>query len=202
MGFAKMREAQDVSADDLLRGCLFAVSRFGVARIGPWNIDLAALGIDWTRRSETRAAKVCYSDSVVKLFDQAARVARADGCGTLKLEHLLVAFADERTGLMAKLKREFPIDSASWRAAIAELQSTKAETVIPIEIKGGAAREYLTPEEAAGALNIHVQTLRAYVRSGKLPALRLAGERAIRIRRADLEKVFEPLIPETKETEP
>ena len=48
---------------------------------------------------------------------------------------------------------------------------------------------------AAEALSIHVQTLRAYVRSGKLPALRLAGERAIRIRRQDLETVLEPLIP-------
>ena len=38
-----------------------------------------------------------------------------------------------------------------------------------------------------------MQTLRAYVRSGKLPALRLAGERSIRIRRADLEKVLEPV---------
>jgi excisionase family DNA binding protein len=58
-----------------------------------------------------------------------------------------------------------------------------------------AARDYLTPEEAAAALAIHVQTLRAYVRSGKLPALRLAGERAIRIRRGDLDKVLEPLVP-------
>ena len=52
-------------------------------------------------------------------------------------------------------------------------------------------RDFLTPEEAAEALGIHVQTLRGYVRSGKLPALRLAGERAIRIRRADLEQVLE-----------
>jgi excisionase family DNA binding protein len=52
-------------------------------------------------------------------------------------------------------------------------------------------REHLTPEEAAEILSIDVQTLRGHPRSGKLPALRLAGERAIRIRRSDLEKVFE-----------
>ena len=51
----------------------------------------------------------------------------------------------------------------------------------------------MTPEEAAQALSVYVQTLRAYVRSGKLPALRLAGERSIRIRRADLENVLEPV---------
>jgi excisionase family DNA binding protein len=54
-------------------------------------------------------------------------------------------------------------------------------------------REYLTPEEAAEALGIHVQTMRGYIRSERLPAYRLAGERAIRILRSDLEKVLEPL---------
>ena len=45
-------------------------------------------------------------------------------------------------------------------------------------------------------MGIHVQTLRTYLRGGKLPAMRLAEERAIRIRRADLEKVLEPVVPE------
>ena len=60
-------------------------------------------------------------------------------------------------------------------------------------------QEYLTPEEAAEALSIHVQTMRAYIRSGRLPAFRLAGERAIRILRSDLEKVLESLGGEMKE---
>jgi excisionase family DNA binding protein len=57
-------------------------------------------------------------------------------------------------------------------------------------------RDFLTPEEAADALSIHVQTMRGYIRSGRLPAYRVAGERAIRIRRADLEKLLEPLSPQ------
>ena len=55
------------------------------------------------------------------------------------------------------------------------------------------ARDYLTPEDAAEELGVHVQTMRAYIRSGRMPAFRLAGERAIRILRTDLEKVLEPL---------
>ena len=35
--------------------------------------------------------------------------------------------------------------------------------------------------------------MRAYIRSGSLPAFRVAGERAIRLLRFDLEKVLEPL---------
>jgi excisionase family DNA binding protein len=62
----------------------------------------------------------------------------------------------------------------------------------PVE-KRENARDYLSPEQAAEALGLHAQTVRAYIRSGKLPAMRVAGERAIRIRREDLEKVLEPL---------
>jgi excisionase family DNA binding protein len=195
MALAKTRGAEEVSCDDLLRGCLFAISRFGVAKVGPWKFDLVSLGLDWVNPPETRGVKVTYSDEVVEIFDRAANIARADSYGTLGLEHMLVAFADEKTGLMGKLKREFQIDSASWRAAVADLSPAhRAEqTLLPVQ---GTPREYLTPEEAALALNIHVQTVRAYVRSSKLPALRLAGERAIRIRCSDLEKVLEPLIPE------
>jgi excisionase family DNA binding protein len=68
---------------------------------------------------------------------------------------------------------------------------------VPEERAEAAGRDYLTPEEAAEALGVHVQTVRGYVRSGKLAALRLAGERAIRIRRSDLETVLEPLVPQT-----
>ena len=66
----------------------------------------------------------------------------------------------------------------------------------PVTTSSSRQRLALTRTQAAEALGVHVQTLRAYVRSGKLPAHRLAGERAIRIRRPDLEKLLEPLLPE------
>ena len=107
---------------------------------------------------------------------------------------------------MGKLKQKYGITSAGWRAAIAERAALtsvapSATEAAPAELRvepgAVAGRDYLTPEEAAEALGLHVQTLRGYVRSGKLPALRLAGERAIRIRRADLETVLEPLVPQS-----
>jgi excisionase family DNA binding protein len=48
------------------------------------------------------------------------------------------------------------------------------------------ASDLLSPEQAAAELGVHIQTLRGYIRRGKLVAFRLAGERAIRIRRDDL----------------
>ena len=102
---------------------------------------------------------------------------------------------------MDELKRAHGITSASWRAAVARLGADETNGAKPGRVASDkkSAREYLTPEEAAEALSIHVQTMRAYIRSGRLPAFRLAGERAIRILRADLEKVLEPLGGEKKE---
>ena len=192
---AKRRGAAEVSLDDLLRGCLYACSRFGVAKVGQWTLDLEALGVDWMELPAKSEAKVSYSDAVVGILDRAAGIARADGSSDMRLEHLLVAFSNEESGLMGKLKRKFQIDGPSWRAAVAEASRTFSNVTGPPGL-ATQGHDYLTPEEAAECLSIHVQTLRAYVRSGKLPALRLAGERAIRIRRADLDRIFEPVIPE------
>jgi excisionase family DNA binding protein len=107
----------------------------------------------------------------------------------------LAAFAAEDCALMAELKRSYGIGSAAWRAAVADLSSGETEAGQPTSAPPAKkkAREYLSPEEAAEELGVHVQTMRAYVRSGRVPAFRLAGERAIRILRADLKKVLEPL---------
>lgn len=186
----KERRLPEVGPNELLLGLLLEASRFGIAVIGPYQIDLEELGFDWlqTGAPSAGAPKVVYSDAVVALFDRAALIARVDGCGAaVRLEHALAAFASETSGLMARLKRDHQITAASWRAAAAQLRSPEP-TEPPVT-------DYLTPEQAAETLNIHVQTVRTYVRTGKLPALRIAGERAIRIRRSDLAAVLEPLTP-------
>ena len=57
-------------------------------------------------------------------------------------------------------------------------------------------KKYFSPDEAADFLGLHVQTIRGYIRTGKLPALRLAGERALRIKREELLNLLEPFEPE------
>jgi excisionase family DNA binding protein len=201
VALAKERGLQEVTADELLLGCLRAISQFGIVQLGDWTIDLEALGVDWLSRPEQNGLKVVYSQTVVNIFDLAARIARSDESG-IHVEHLLVAFAAEDTGLMSELKRTHGITSGGWRAAIARLPLRRADGRAKESRDGSSrteiVRDYLSPEEAADGLGVHVQTLRAYVRSGKLPALRLAGERAIRIRRADLDKLLEPVLPETE----
>jgi excisionase family DNA binding protein len=200
VALAKKRGLREVTPDELLLGCLYAISQFGIVQLGAWTIDLEALGIDWLHRPEHNGAKVAYSQAVVEIFDLAARMARSEESG-IHVPHLLAAFAAEETGLMRELKRTHGMTSGSWRAAIAQLPSNglgdKSRDTQAGLSQARVVRDYLSPEEASEVLGVHVQTLRAYVRSGKLPALRLAGERAIRIRRVDLDKLLEPVVPET-----
>jgi excisionase family DNA binding protein len=52
-----------------------------------------------------------------------------------------------------------------------------------------AENEFLTTEERAAKLKVHVQTVRRYIREGKLKAIRLEG--AYRVRRGDFQKFLE-----------
>src|SRR5579884_2807717 len=200
ISLAKQRGQPEVTADELLLGCLHAISQFGIAQLGTLVLDLEELGVEWLNPADGTAPKVRYSKAVVSLIDQAARIASAEGGGAVGVEHILAAFAREESGLMGELKRKYEITSASWRASIAQLSAvpaTRARSTPKEHIAVTPSnRDYLSPEEAAETLGIHVQTVRAYIRSGKLPALRVAGERAIRIRRKDLDAVLEPLVPQ------
>ena len=188
---AKERGAEEVLSADVLEGCLRVVSRFGVAAIGSLQVDLEEFGIDWLRVPERGAAKVSYSDEVVHLLDRAAAIAKADGYKEMGIDHVLVAFGAEDSKALDEWKQRHGVTSPQWRAAVGVMRE---EPAAPADTeKVVSARGYLSPEEAAGELGIHVQTVRAYVRSGKLPAVRMAGERAIRIRREDLPKLMEPM---------
>ncbi len=156
-------------------------------------IDLEYLGIDWMNGravSNKEEPKAGYSAATVALLDRASGICSADGGGPVQLVHLLAAFAAaEPSGLMEQLSKK-GIDSAAWRAALADPGS------------GGSARgeetaavrgDYVSPEQAAEILGVHHQTIRGYIRAGKLPALRIAGERAVRIRRENIDRLLEPL---------
>jgi excisionase family DNA binding protein len=191
---AKRRGGEEITPDDLLLGCLRTISQFGIVAFGPWNFDLESLGADWLEYPDRKGVKPAYSQGAVEVFDRAVRIAKAEGVAAIRVDHLLVALWGESGGLMEELRRTHQIGSASWRAAAAQLSSARKGR--EAETPGAArenARHYLSPEQAAEALGLHAQTVRAYIRSGKLPAMRVAGERAIRIRREDLEKVLEPL---------
>ena len=153
--------------------------------------------MDWIAYGEEKKIKVTYSQEVVDLLDKGGARFAGRRIGTAGVADLLAAYAGREDGLIGQLKGQHAISSAQWRAAVANLANGSRESVhlMPSMKPGlGPMREYLTPEEVAEILAIHAQTVRGLVRSGKLPGLRLAGERAIRIRHADLEKFLEPAV--------
>lgn len=53
--------------------------------------------------------------------------------------------------------------------------------------------EWLSLATAAELIDTSVRTVRDYIASGKLPAYRTAGRATLRVRRCDLEKLFQPV---------
>jgi excisionase family DNA binding protein len=207
---AKRRKSSKVTRDDLLIGLLETIARFEIVKIGPLIIDLASLGevheeasADETDKTQQ---KVSYSPGAVTVFERAAHIARKDNSPNVELIHLLVAFAYEDNGLMAELKEKYAISSVEWRSALSQWQPISFEKRQAGSEIGTARKpsmefdqkQFFSPDEAAEFLNVHTQTIRGYIRMGKLPALRLAGERALRIQRDDLLALLEPYKPDEK----
>ena len=208
---AKRRKNAEVSRDDLLIGLLQTVARFDIVQIGEITIDLEELEEPHPEVSEDDAGradkqKVAYSPKASAVFDRAARIAKRDNSSKIGIAHLLVAFANEDNAVFARLKEKYGVSGVKWRSALSRWQpespakiatSSKvgSETKSPKELN---EKMFFTPDEAAVFLDVHPQTIRGYIRTGKLAALRLAGERALRIQRNDLLALLEPYKPEEK----
>lgn len=204
---AKRRKSPKVTRDDLLVGLFQVIARFDIVQIGPLTIDLEELGEPLKDDTgKTNKQKVAYSSDTVAVFERAAHIARKDNSSKVELVHLLVAFAYEDSGLMAKLKEKYGISGMEWRSALLKWQPVSLEKTEPSSKIGAGnkstmefkEKQFFSPDEAAEFLDIHTQTIRGYIRTGKLPALRLAGERALRIQREDLLALLEPYKPEEK----
>lgn len=196
---AKERGDVEVTPDDLLVGALSEVSRFGVAWIGRWAVDVRALDGDGRGRSDGGATAPAYAPATVELFERAAALARGDGAGTMGLVHLLAAFTSVECGLMETLRREHGFSEVEWRAELARgvvgspprVAGTHGNGAGGGSGRGSGGPDILSVDTAAEYLGVHAQTVRNYIRSGKLPAYRLAGERYIRVLRKDLLALLE-----------
>lgn len=201
---AKARGAEEVTPDDLLAGALGELARFGIALVGPWAIDIA--GLDGAASLEEPAAAddstqpvaPSYSEASVGVFEEASRLASREGSATLRLVHLLAVLGEREGELMTRLRERHGFTSVEWRAALARGElGAAANGTGPDGVRSDAgadgAPELLSVDRAASFLDVHAQTVRNYIRAGKLPAYRLAGERFIRVLRRDLTDLLEPV---------
>lgn len=196
---AKYRGSTIVEPDDLLVGVLQTIARFDIARIGHLIIDLQEfddfiIADTQKNQEEIKKRKVTYSSHVNELLEEAARIARDDHFGKVGVIHILAAFTGQDRGLMHRIKKKYGFSSKEWRIALSGWEPIKREReeILPMVTSSEEGKLYFSPDEAAQFLSVHVQTIRGYIRTGKLPALRLAGERALRIKREDLLALLEP----------
>jgi excisionase family DNA binding protein len=100
----------------------------------------------------------------------------------------LLEFMRWGEGLPLRVFGELGVSAEDVENFVAELSSGAAAPAV-------RRPKLYSTEEAAEYLGVHIQTVRAWIRSGKLPASRLAGQKSIRIREPDLEAVLEPIDP-------
>ena len=168
------------------------LSRFGYFTFGPINIDVGLI--------ENIVDRTCAK----RLPGETGRPPWADDAGWVGFSQLLMEevkrsgrrHIDELHYLLAFMRLEDGLP----KRVFGELGVTP-DQVEEFARSGGsrqspALEKLFSPEEAAEYLNVHVQTVRAWIRSGRLRARRLAGQRALRITASDLQSVLEPLAAE------
>ena len=187
------RESDRLNASSLNIDVLFAcylrqMSRFGFFQFGPISIDVNLIEdiVERTtpRRPPGDTAPIAIGDDVVRLSQKLMEEVRRSGRHRIDELHYLLAFMKLGEGLPERVFGELGVTAAEVE------DYARSRAAQPSEMQ----RLY-SPEEVADYLNVHVQTVRTWIRSGRLKARRLAGQRSLRITESDLQSVLEPLSP-------
>jgi excisionase family DNA binding protein len=186
----------DVTADHLVLGVLRATDTSGAAvlrDLGIGEADVAGAGAP-----PRRGARARWGAPLQPVIQAAAEEARQLGSRLTRSAHVLLGIVASGQGalpgLLAGRGATLETLRARVREAIAAAPAPAAPvTESPRNPSGAPARELFTVDQAADFLGIHHQTLRGYIKSGKLPAYRLAGEKVLRIKREDLMTLLEPV---------
>jgi len=162
------------------------LARFGFFTFGPITIDVRLVE-DLVERTIPRGSDggaPPWSDDLVAFSGRLVQEVSRSGRRRMDELHFLMAFLNTTEGLPGRVFGELGVTSEMVEAYIRRVQSAR-----PV------LEELYTPEEAAAYLNVRVQTVRSWIRSGRLKAKRLAGQRSLRISTTDLQSVLEPIEP-------
>ena len=188
------KEARDVTTDlgGSVRSYGFSIdvwflaflrlmARFGVFTFGPITIYVPLIeeAVRRTASDEREPAEL------VRLTERLHAEQLRSGRSRIDELHALLAFMRTGEGLPARVFGELGVSPEQVEAFARNAGQAAADL-----------ERLYSPEEAADYLGIHVQTVRAWIRSGRLKASRLAGQRVLRIRASDLQTVLEPVEPE------
>jgi excisionase family DNA binding protein len=159
------------------------LGRFGVFTFGPISISVDHLEDAVEHAYRTRSVSM-PDDGFARLFEQVRQEMHRTGSQRPNELHYLLAFMRINEGVPARVFGELGVSPEQ-----VEQHARSPRPSRPVE------ERLYSPEEAAVYLGIRVETVRAWIRSGRLRASRLAGQRVLRIRASDLEAVLEPVQP-------
>ncbi len=183
-GLVSEWDCAEATLDLLFLAYLLEASSFGYFAFGPVTIDVRVVE-DLVRRTTRRSVgagsqrKASYSDDALRFFKALAAESEASARARLDERDFLLAFMSVGEGIPARVFSELGVSPEAVRRFVPE--------------RAGVERRLYSPEEAAAYLGVHVKTVRGWIRSGLLPASRLAGQRVLRIKSGDLENLLEPV---------
>jgi len=158
------------------------MARFGYFTLGPITIDVNLIE-DLVERTAVPSPTTGMTEDTVRFTRLLLEEVRRSGRRRIDELHYLLAFMRCGEGLPGRV--------------FGELGVTPAQLEAHLRRTGGAAGEpaerLLSPEEVAEYVGVHVKTVRAWIRDGRLPARRVAGLRALRVRSSDVEGLLQPL---------
>ena len=156
------------------------MARFGYFSVGPITVDVRVIE-ELVERNAQRGRPPILSDDYTRFSQVLMQEVRRSGRKRIDDRHLLLALMRCQEGLPARVFGELGVTPEAIERYLSE-----PATALDSE-------RLLTPEEVAEHLRVQVQTVRAWIRAGTLPARRVAGLRALRIRWTDMEKLLQPL---------
>jgi excisionase family DNA binding protein len=186
----------DVTADHLVLGVLRAADRSGatvLAALAIGEADVTRGGAPFRVGSRAR-----WGAPLQPIIQAAAEEARQLGSPLTRSAHVLLGIVASGQGALPGLLATRGITLDALRAQVRDAIVTSPSAPVTPEdtlrsTSSVLSRELFTVDQAAEFLGVHHQTLRGYIKSGKLPAYRLAGEKVLRIKRGDLMTLLEPV---------
>lgn len=161
-------------------------ARFGFFQFGPIAIDLQIIE-ELVERDLPKgiATTASLGDDVVRFSRLLMEEVRRTGRRRIDELVYLLTFMRWREGVPGRVFGELGVTPE-------QVEAFARNRGIP----SNEPEKLYSPEAAADYLGVHVQTVRAWIRTGRLRASRLAGQRSLRIRASELSSVLEPIGPE------
>lgn len=182
---AKRLGASIITVDIQFLVFLRRFSRFGYFHFGPISLDVRLIEeiVERTTPRSSPEILTVLGDDYVRFSRVLIGEVQKSGRKRIDELHYLLALMRWGEGLPARVFGELGVTPE-------QVERFASGRVVPSDDE-----KLYSPEDAAEYLGVHVQTIRAWIRSGRLRASRLAGQRALRIRASDLQCVLEPVEP-------